>query len=104
MRHLLSAALVLFIGAGFASAAVKPHALITENMILQQGDKAAVWGTADNGEEVKVAFQGKSYSATAKDGKWSVTLENLKPGGPYELTIAGKGDPITLKNVLVGEV
>jgi sialate O-acetylesterase len=40
---------------------------------------------------------------TGKEGKWTIRLSKLKPGGPYEMTIAGKNS-ITVKDVLVGEV
>jgi sialate O-acetylesterase len=86
-----------------ARADVKPHPLITENMVLQQGVKVPLWGDADDGEKVTVSCQGQTVSATAQNGKWQVCLENLKAGGPYPLTIAGK-NTITYKNVLVGEV
>ncbi len=33
---------------------VKPHALIGDGMVLQQGVPCKVWGTADPGEQVKV--------------------------------------------------
>src|SRR5437660_1581289 len=94
MRTLRSAVLpllagLLFLPASAAFAAVRPHALITDGMVLQQGPKANVWGTADDGEEVTVTFLHHDYKTTAKDGKWSVTLEDLKAGGPHELTIAG---------------
>jgi sialate O-acetylesterase len=84
-------------------AAVKPHALISDGMVLQQGVAAPVWGTADDGEEVKVTFQGKDYTATTTGGKWLVRLDKLKAGGPYDLTITGK-NTVQVKNVLVGEV
>src|SRR5581483_1497273 len=42
-------------------------------------------------------------SATAEGGKWVVRLDDLKAGGPYEMTVAGS-NTLTLKNVLVGEV
>ena len=29
------------------SAGVKPHALVSDNMVLQQGMNSPVWGTAD---------------------------------------------------------
>jgi sialate O-acetylesterase len=86
-----------------ARAAVKPHALISEGMVLQRDMKVPIWGTADEGEKVTVHFQGQEVSATAKDGKWLVHLENLKAGGPFEMTIQGK-NKIHFKNVLVGEV
>jgi sialate O-acetylesterase len=86
-----------------ARADVKPHALFSNGMILQQGMKVPVWGTAEEGEKVTVQFQGQEVSATAKDGKWMVHLESLKAGGPYEMTIGGKNQ-LHLKDVLVGEV
>lgn len=99
-----SAALVVVVAVGAGVRAdVKPHALFTDNMVLQHGIKAPVWGTADDGEEVTVRIQDREVKTTAKDGKWSVALDDLKAGGPYELTIAGK-NRVTLKNVLVGEV
>jgi sialate O-acetylesterase len=87
-----------------AHAAVKPNGLIGDGMVLQQGIKAPIWGTADDGEEITVTIEKQKHTATAKDGAWRVDLEPLKAGGPYELTIAGKTNTIRVKNVLVGEV
>jgi sialate O-acetylesterase len=98
-------AAVFFIG--FTSAAcadVKPSALFSDHMVLQSGMSVPVWGTADPGEKITVKFlkQKKSVNAGA-DGKWMIRLTKLKPGGPFEMTIAGKNS-ITVKDVLVGEV
>lgn len=59
----------------------------------------------------------KKESVTASNGKWSVTLDPLQAGGPYELTIeaspatekkskkkAPASQKLTYKEVLVGEV
>lgn len=86
-----------------ALAAVKTHALIGEHMVLQQGIKAPLWGSADEGEKVTVRFQDQEVSTTARDGKWRVELDKLRPGGPFPMTITGK-NTIQLKDVLVGEV
>src|SRR5438132_8910746 len=86
-----------------ARAAVKPHALFSDGMVLQQGMRVPVWGSAEPGEKVTVRFQDQEVSTTAQDGTWMVQLEELKAGGPYELTITGK-NVIHLRNVLVGEV
>lgn len=88
---------------GVARADVTPHSLFADNMVLQQGIKVPVWGTAADGEEVSVTCQGQTAKTTAKDGKWRVDLAPLKKGGPYEMTIKGK-NTVELKNVLVGEV
>src|SRR5947209_5659559 len=86
-----------------ARANVKPHGLFTDNMVLQQGTRVPVWGTADDGEKVTVRLADQEASTTAQGGKWVAYLDKLKPGGPFELTIVGKNS-LTLKNVLVGEV
>src|SRR5439155_17329309 len=100
---LMIAAGVICLSAVPAQADVKPHALFTDNMVLQQGIKVPVWGTADDGEKVTVTLQGQEQTTTAKDGKWLVRFDDLKVGGPYEMTISGN-NKVELKNVLVGEV
>jgi sialate O-acetylesterase len=90
-----------------AFAAVKPNALFSDHMVLQSGMAVPIWGAADPGEKVSIAFNGQTKSATADaNGKWTVRLANLKAGGPFEMTIAGsKGEaPIVVADVLVGEV
>jgi sialate O-acetylesterase len=87
-----------------ARADVKPSALFSDHMVLQSAMLVPVWGTADPGEKVTVTFEGQTKVVTAgTDGKWMVKLAKLKPGGPLEMTIAGKNS-ITVKDVLVGEV
>ena len=91
-----------------APAQVKPSALFTDHAVLQTGMPVPVWGTATPGEKVAVTLEGQTKTATADaNGKWTVRLTKLKPGGPFEMTIAGKkpGEtPIVVKDVLVGEV
>ena len=82
---------------------VRLHGLFTENMVLQQGTTVPIWGTAAKDEKVTVRFQDQEVSAETKDGKWRVELKDLKPGGPYTMTIQGK-NRIEFKDVLVGEV
>ena len=91
-----------------ARADVKPHPLIGDGMVLQQGTTCNLWGTADPGEKVSVTLNAgvKSLVAEAtagQDGKWTVKLTNLEAGGPYLMTITGK-NKIALQDVYVGEV
>src|SRR5262249_59124578 len=82
-------------------AAVQPHGLFTDGMVLQQGMKVPVWGKADAGESVTVRFQGQEANTiTGKDGKWQVNLYQLKAGGPFTLVIEGS-NKVELKNVFV---
>ena len=98
----LAAVLVCLVVAA-ARADVTPASLFREGMVLQQGMKVPVWGTADDGEKVKIEFAGQSIETVAKDGKFRVDLAALKPGGPWPMTITGK-NTIKLAKVYVGEV
>ncbi|MEW6356018.1 MAG: sialate O-acetylesterase [Planctomycetota bacterium] len=96
--------LVLCGVASWGVADVKPHALFSDNMVLQRDTPLPVWGWAEPGEKVTVKLCGKEASAAADDkGKWMVKLDPLPAGGPFEMTVAGK-NTITIKDVLIGEV
>jgi sialate O-acetylesterase len=107
VRHKLVCRAILtvacFSWSGLCQADVKLNALFGDGMVLQQGMRVPVWGTASNGEKVTVRFRGQEASTTAEKGKWMVHLEKLEPGGPFELSIEGK-NKLTFKNVLVGDV
>ena len=91
-----------------ASAQVKPSALFGDHMVLQSDMPVPIWGTAEPAEKITVKFNGQTKSAAADaSGKWMVRLTKLKPGGPFEMTIAGNKageNPIVVKDILVGEV
>src|SRR5712672_2013854 len=80
-----------------ARADVRLPALFSDNMVLQQGMDLPMWGWADEGEEVKVSFRGKTVKVKAKGGKWTVKLGKFKAGGPDELVVEGK-NRIQIKN------
>lgn len=81
----------------------------SDNMVLQREKPLLISGTANAGQQVTVRIAGqKKEAVTASNGKWSVTLDPLQAGGPYELTVEASKAPaaqkLTYKNVLVGEV
>lgn len=103
----LGAALAAFLVLhGSAEAAIRLHGLFADDMVLQQGMPVPIWGQAEPGETITVEFGTQAARAEVdKDGAWKLNLLNLKAGGPYELKVKGtKSEPVTLKNVLVGEV
>jgi len=101
---LLLAGISEFVGITTAAADVKLPAVMGDNMVLQQGRQAAIWGTADAGEEVTVTLGEQKQTATADPkGQWRVELRPLKAGGPWDMTVAGK-NTITVHNILAGEV
>jgi sialate O-acetylesterase len=75
-----------------------------DNMVLQRNKPIAVWGWADANEKITIQFNQQTKTVKAgKNGKWLIKLGNESAGGPYQLTIKGKGTVI-FNNVLVGEV
>ncbi len=87
------------------AAGLAPNFLFSDNMVLQRDRAVPVWGHAAAGENVTVAFCGKTASAvTDKDGKWQVTLGPFPAGGPFEMTLEAKSGRRTVRNVLVGDV
>ncbi|OGG02318.1 MAG: hypothetical protein A3F83_07980 [Candidatus Glassbacteria bacterium RIFCSPLOWO2_12_FULL_58_11] len=88
-----------------ARAELRLPRLFSDNMVLQQGIRAPVWGWADPGELIVVDLEGQSAAATTgQDGRWSVRIGPLEAGGPFSLKISASSDTIRISNVLVGEV
>lgn len=88
-----------------ASAEVKPATLFSDHAVLQSGMVVPVWGIAAAGESVTVKVDGVTASSVAgADGRWMVRLKELKPGGPFEMSVMGKQNTVVVKDILVGEV
>ena len=91
-----------------ASAMVQLASPFTSHMVLQCDLKAPVWGTAEPGEEVTVAFAGQKASVTTgADGKWRIDLKPLSASAEsraFIVTGSKTLQPIRLDDVLVGEV
>lgn len=86
--------------------AVKLPAIISNNMVLQQKSKVALWGWADAGEKVSITtgWNNKTTKVTAgADGKWITWVKTDAAGGPYSITFKASNE-ITVENVLLGEV
>ncbi|MBD0377373.1 MAG: sialate O-acetylesterase [Flavisolibacter sp.] len=90
----------------FVWAQVKLPALISNNMVLQQNDKVALWGWAGAGEKVSIttSWNNKTNTITADtNGKWITYVPTTKAGGPYTIHFKGSND-VKVENVLLGEV
>ncbi len=79
--------------------------VLGNSMVLQQKQTIPIWGTADVGESVTVAFGGQMKTVIAgQDGKWRVDLGKFSADfKPQTMTISGK-NKIELNDILVGEV
>jgi sialate O-acetylesterase len=75
-------------------------------MVLQQKATVKIWGWAAAGKEVAItpSWNNKKITTKTNDaGKWEQAIITPVAGGPYEIVISD-GKPITLHNVLLGEV
>jgi len=79
-----------------------------DQMVLPREVPIPVWGWAEVGESVEVAFDKQRKSATAdSQGKWSLALDPLSASSrSRELKITGSktASPVVFRDVLVGEV
>lgn len=75
-------------------------------MVLQRGMKVPVWGKADPGAKVAVAFAGQVQEAqTDAKGAWRVELAPLEASAENRvMTVSSGTDKVEIKDVLVGEV
>jgi len=86
--------------------ALKLPWVLTSGMVVQRDRPIPVWGTADPGDTVSVAFAGQTAVTTADaDGAWRVELDGM-PASPWgrSMTIDAGYVRRVLTDVLVGEV
>ena len=97
----------LALGSSLLAADLRLASPLSDHMVLQREKPVAVWGWADAGEAVTVAFAGQSKTITADAaGKWLLRLDALPASAePRSLVVTGKADRrLEVKDVLVGEV
>lgn len=85
---------------------VKLPSVFGDGMVLQRNKPVCLWGWADPGEKLKVQFAGQAKEVQADaQGEWMVKLDAMEACATgQELIVEGKGNKISLKDVLVGEV
>ena len=78
--------------------------LISDGMVLQRDTKVNIWGWASPNEKVKIEFLSSTYNTSTNSvGEWSIVLDNLEAGGPYEMNISASNS-ITIDNIMIGDV
>jgi len=90
-----------------ANAEIRVAHIFSDNMVLQQQSKVAVWGWAKPNTMVQIipSWDKKVYQVKAgQDGKWKAEIATPKAGKTaYQITFSD-GKSLTLNNVLIGEV
>lgn len=105
--RLCNSVVFLFLLSGTLHAEVKLPQLLSDHAVLQRERPVRIWGLADPMEQVTVAFNGQTVSASADAaGMWEVWLRPELAGGPYTLEVSGTRTKATVKvlDVLVGDV
>ena len=91
-------------------ATLRPGQPFRDLMVLQREMPVAVFGEADPGAEVRVAFGGQDVGGTADaQGRWRVTLAPMAASASNRtMTVTAKAGALSctqeIRNVLVGEV
>ena len=89
-----------------AQAKVTLPSFFSDNMVLQQQEKVAVWGWTDSGKKVTVKpswTKAKTVAVPDASGRWEARIATPAAGGPYEIAFSD-GEKLVLSNVLIGEV
>ncbi|NLZ81332.1 MAG: sialate O-acetylesterase, partial [Clostridiales bacterium] len=78
--------------------------IIGEGMVLRFGKGTILWGKDIPDKKVELEFQERFYAVfTDKTGNWKIELNDLEPGGPYELKLHGSEEYL-IQQVYVGFV
>lgn len=98
--------LFFLLGSSICFSQTKMPSFFSDNMILQQQENVAIWGTDNPGTqiEIKTSWGVEKSIITQPDGKWQIKIQTNKASfESHEITVKGSST-ITLKNVLIGEV
>lgn len=89
-----------------AEPTIKLPWVLSRGMVIQRGRPAPVWGEAEPGASVAVAFAGQTKETTADtSGAWRVDLDAMRASGEGRaMTITAGDERRVLEDVLVGEV
>ena len=82
-----------------------PH-ILSDHAVLQRERPIHIWGWGDPGETIDIAFHQQKLTLVASDlGTFSGWLAPEKAGGPYVLSLTGRGGAhVDVGDLLVGDV
>jgi sialate O-acetylesterase len=74
--------------------------LINDKMIIQRETLFPILSR----EKITVTFLEKKYQAQPKEGKWLITLDPVKAGGPFTMEIESENEKITVQDIFAGDL
>jgi sialate O-acetylesterase len=80
--------------------------LYGENMVFQRNQPIRISGLANAEDRIKIEFNNETrITQVASNGKWEITFQAMKAGGPHVLDIKTEfSGNISIKEVFIGEV
>ncbi len=76
--------------------------IFTDHAVLAAHRPIRVFGEGKGNAVVTLA--GITVETVAENGRWLVEFPAMEYGGPYELTLKGENETITLSDIYIGEV
>ncbi len=82
------------------------HNLFQSGMVLQRDKPIRIWGWAEPGEKVTVAFGDHTQAATtAADRMWKAELPAMQANSePQRMVVQGEAKKIELENIVIGDI
>jgi len=74
--------------------------LISDGMIIQRDSPFPVWSKV----KLSITFLGKKYESRETNGKWLITLEPIKAGGPFTMDISREKDSFSINDIYSGDL
>ena len=104
--HIVAIAALILVTCSSAMAAVAPAKIFSDHMVLQRDAAVPLWGKADAGAGVMIAFAGQSVRTKANEnGRWKVKLEPMKTSVKgRSMKITSGLERVIIEDVLVGDV
>lgn len=104
LQTLFASTALVFCSAAEAAPRLDP--LFSSHAVLQRERPIAIWGSAEPGERLTVAFGTTRRSAKAgRDGRWRVEFPAMQAGGPHRLAVSGSGGATAnAEDLLIGDV
>lgn len=106
MKHILLIFIILFAFSNTMFGKIMLPSVFSDNMVLQQNSKVAIWGWSEPGETVRIVTSWNKDTVKVKadnTSAWKTSIQTTGAGGPYSIQILGNGK-LELKNVMLGEV
>lgn len=107
LTQAMSALLFLVVlSANVSAQNLKLAQIFSDHMVIQQGQKAPVWGWAKAGSDVVIKFKNQTLTTqAAANGKWSAAFTSLTVSKEAAILTVTSGDKtLTVNDILVGDV